>query len=876
MVYFRYLILLLSGLLLAGALSAQPAKASRVWQGRLPDSLAAFPSGARVRLPISQTDFRRGLLGRTVWGIRYRDAYRTFIDMPVLDLADAGLIPIRKGGGQQTNSLRLRDSIGREYQLRSVEKDPTRIVPEQFRSDPVLDLVRDQFTASHPLAALAVARLAEAASIYHTHPRLVYLPYQPALGEYDADFGDAVYLLEERPDDIHWMDLGSFGYPNEIIGTEKLLERWQGGYTGWLDANWLLRTRLFDFLLGDWDRHDDQWRWAVTDLGQSQRYRAIPRDRDQAFAHYDGMVLHLLRRSTPPARQWRPYTPNIRAVRWSTYNARIFDHTFLSETTAVDWQDAARQLQMALTDSLIEQAFRESWPELFYQRDAPRIIAHLKARRDNLPAIARAYYLALARRVEVTGSRQDDRFVIEALSDTRTRVSVYPAGRPDAPPRYQRTFFSAQTREIICYGLDGNDRYELVGPGRLSPLLRISGGPGLDSLVRNAPQARHWLTYGLEHGARPGWRRYRPAEYNRNASYYDYNYAGGWPYGGFNPDDGVLLGIGGRAMRFGFGREPYRVRHEFKLLTSWRNGGLYFATHSLWPQAVGALHFVLETQGQTPLYAANFYGLGNTTPNPEIVRGVSYNRVRQQMAQLNAGLRWQPAHHWRLTAGPALSWVEVKNMPDRFIAQWEEGELPDSFFDGQAFAGLDLRLQLDTVDEQRFPARGLRAQIHLGWRKAFSGGDFRYTFADADLAGYWPLDAQRRWVLASRVGGQHRFNRDFPFYAAARLGGFGPEANLRGYRRDRFAGRSAFFHNTELRWKAWTSQNRFLPFSMGMVAAIDYGRVWQPGERRSRWHNGYGGGLFFMPFDAMVFHGGAFRGNDTTRWRIYVSGEFFF
>jgi hypothetical protein len=36
-------------------------------------------------------------------------------------------------------------------------------------------------------------------------------------------------------------------------------------------------------LIGDWDRHDDQWRWAAFDEGKHTVFKAIPRDRDQAF-----------------------------------------------------------------------------------------------------------------------------------------------------------------------------------------------------------------------------------------------------------------------------------------------------------------------------------------------------------------------------------------------------------------------------------------------------------------------------------------------------------------------------------------------------------------------------------------------------------------
>jgi hypothetical protein len=36
-------------------------------------------------------------------------------------------------------------------------------------------------------------------------------------------------------------------------------------------------------LIGDWDRHYDQWRWAEYKKKGQVIYRPIPRDRDQAF-----------------------------------------------------------------------------------------------------------------------------------------------------------------------------------------------------------------------------------------------------------------------------------------------------------------------------------------------------------------------------------------------------------------------------------------------------------------------------------------------------------------------------------------------------------------------------------------------------------------
>ena len=78
-----------------------------------------------------------------------------------------------------------------------------------------------------------------------------------------------------------------------------------------VDQKWTLRSRMFDLLIHDWDRHDDQWRWARFDLaGESEKdkhriYRPIPRDRDQAFSKYDGAFIGFARLFMPFLRQLR-------------------------------------------------------------------------------------------------------------------------------------------------------------------------------------------------------------------------------------------------------------------------------------------------------------------------------------------------------------------------------------------------------------------------------------------------------------------------------------------------------------------------------------------------------------------------------------------
>ncbi|MDH3651640.1 MAG: metallophosphoesterase, partial [Saprospiraceae bacterium] len=138
---------------------------------------------------------------RFFWGDWYRHVYGQSLQVPKLDLSTThgGLKPIRRGGGMQTNSLRLGTADGRQYVVRGMEKDAQRTLPSVLKNTFVVDMMRDLFTTAHPYAAFIIPEMAKAVGIYHTNPKLYYLPKQPALGQYNASFGDGLYLFEERP-----------------------------------------------------------------------------------------------------------------------------------------------------------------------------------------------------------------------------------------------------------------------------------------------------------------------------------------------------------------------------------------------------------------------------------------------------------------------------------------------------------------------------------------------------------------------------------------------------------------------------------------------------------------------------------------------------
>ncbi|HET9433909.1 MAG TPA: hypothetical protein VFO37_09150, partial [Chitinophagaceae bacterium] len=196
------------------------------------------------------------------WGEHYRKEWSTPVKFRIvkLDTLVGGLTPYESGGGRQSKSLRLRDKNGREYVLRSVDKSFGKALPEIYQGTFIESLINDQVTIGHPYAALTIPTLAEAAGIYHTNPEIIFIPEQPALDSFNKDFANQLYLFEQRPDE-NWETAANFGNSKNIVGTEKMFSELLEDNDHSVDQLAYIRARLFDFLIGDWGRHEDQWRW---------------------------------------------------------------------------------------------------------------------------------------------------------------------------------------------------------------------------------------------------------------------------------------------------------------------------------------------------------------------------------------------------------------------------------------------------------------------------------------------------------------------------------------------------------------------------------------------------------------------------------------
>ncbi|MGJ8715649.1 MAG: hypothetical protein ACSHXG_11140, partial [Maribacter stanieri] len=311
---------------------------------------------------------------KVFWGEHYRNFYGKEVDAPVvfLDTLMGGLTPLKRGGGQQSKSLRLEDKGGKQYVMRALKKSTIKFLQanafqETYIGD-VLDgttvdkFLADFYTTSNPYTPFVIGELSDAVSVNHTNPILYYIPKQETLGVYNDEFGDELYMIEEHVGDTQ-IEAESFGKPLKILSTADVLQEINRSGKSVVDEPSYIRARIFDMLLGDWDRHEDQWRWALYKNEDGTEYCSpIPRDRDQAFSKYDGTLISFLTRVIPGLRKMQTYDEVLRSVKWFATSPYHLDLTFIHASGWEEWEKQTDHIQKELSDADIENAF-EAIPE---------------------------------------------------------------------------------------------------------------------------------------------------------------------------------------------------------------------------------------------------------------------------------------------------------------------------------------------------------------------------------------------------------------------------------------------------------------------------------------------------------------------------------
>lgn len=157
--------------------------------------------------------------------------------------------------------------------------------------------------------------------------------------------------------------------------------------------------------------------------------------------------------------------------------------------------------------------------------------------------------------------------------------------------------------------------------------------------------------------------------------------------------------------------------------------------------------------------------------------------------------------------------------------------------------GLVLNFENDTRNNALIPTWGSLVKFRIQGYQGMNTVARSFIQINPEISIYKALNTRRSIILAERLGGGITIGKT-AFYQSQFIGG---HENLLGYRQYRFAGQHALFNNLELRIKLADFASYILPGQFGLTGFFDIGRVWEPAEESRKWHNGYGGGIYYAP-----------------------------
>lgn len=784
-------------------------------------------------------------------GANYRKEWKTPIGLPVINLAteNGGLTPVKLGGGKQTRSLRVADPSGKEYNFRSIQKFITsKTLPMGLESEAAEDLVGDGISASYPYSALSIPVLAQAAGVPYLKVKLVFIPNDPRLEEFQKDFGNLpAYLEEKLPDSV------KKGYD-----TEDVIKKLKDDNDNSVDQPALLRARILDMFVMDFDRHEGQWEWGAIDKEKGKQYYPIPKDRDQAFYVNQGVI--------PGIAQWPWLIPQLEGFKAKAKNikrfngaARNVDRFFLNRLNEQDWKTATDIFLSQMTDDVIEKALAQQ-PREIQSLSVDKIIASLKQRRNYLAAETMEYYRFLARIVDVTASDKTERFNITRRNDGSVLLQVYKIAKDgDSTKIYERTFDAQDTKEIRLYGFGGDDKFVVKGNDDKIKI-RIIGGDGEDSFENTASSAKGGLVYDERSGNNKLTGKFTNKMSNDtmvnsyNPIYYKYNQVIPFISVGYNPDDGIYLGGWLRIVHHGFRKTPYKSSHTIAYNHALSSEASQFRYNAEFIGVFGRKSDLLVEADIKSPEVTNFFGYGASSIFDKNNPGeYKFYRARYFLGDVSLLLRKNFSKKVILTLGPTFQGYEMdsteKNNRNRFITQTDLNGLdPATAFAEQYYFGGRASLTVDTRDNKIIPRKGIYWNTTFRYLSGLNGASYdEVTQLNSNLSFYISI-IKNRLVLVDRIGGGHNFS-DFEFYQAQYLGS---EDNLRGYRKNRFAGDSKVYNNFEMRIRVLNFKTYLFPGSFGVMGFYDTGRIWADTDNSDDWLSGYGGGIWISPLRRLV------------------------
>jgi len=801
---------------------------------------------------------------RWLLGDKYRDLWATPVEIEVLDMGSVGggLEPVMRVGGLQTPGLALKGEDGRSYSFRATVKDPAAAIPLEFQGSGVEVIADDLMSSSIPGSDVLVPPLAEAVGVLHVEPRLVILPDDERLGEFREEFAGLVGTFMEYP-------TTGFAGSTAVLSPKEFLEARRAGPEGLVDSRAYLRARLLDLLIGDWDRHHKQWRWAhIPGLDGLQ---PIPEDRDQAFSAYDGLVMNSVRSQGAQMVNFRGKYPSIDQI---TRNGSDQDRLILTDIARDEWMAITDEVVAAVTDSVIEETV-DKLPEEYRAQIGEFLFTTLKERRAGLAEFSAKFYEYLNGQVDVNATDRSESVEVERFADGKVKLSIaVTEGEGTLDPYYDRTFVPGETKEVRVYLRAGTDHVKVSGDANHKIRVRVIAGSEQDAVGDAIGNGVDRYDFADQPEPKKAAASRGGGQMRAIFSPNELNVADTGPrdWGKistplsvlkYHKDSGLILGLGRVWEIYGFRKHPAAQRHTLRGGIAFGAGYGFLDYRGKFRTKNPIMHTEL-TLRVSGLDQLRYYGLGNETTSdlPEEAYQIDERRVTFFPAvatdlggpgTLSLGLLFRHSD----SSGTDEDTVLAQEQPIGFGKYTE--------------AGVRLHYEFDDRKTLRALEPGLQWRAEAAVFPPVADVERTYGFVEADVGWHVALGRPR---LLSFFGGGKRIWRDYPFFEAAYLGA---QANIMGYSWNRFAGDAMLYGGAHIRWSFMTVRS-WIPGEIGFITGVEAGRVFLEGEDSRKWHPTYGAGFFFAPFDRLnIIEIGFAKGDEDTffiiRSGIRFAGE---
>lgn len=811
----------------------------------------------KFKLVVPAEEYEAGYLYKILFGEHWRSLWTApvYAEILNLDTFGGGITPTEKGGGFQTKSLRFAAKDGNIYKFRSIRKDPAKVLPEELQETVVADILFDQISSSNPFAALTVVPILNALKIPQATPKIVWLPDTEKLGEFREEFKNMLGLIEIHPNENE-QDTSLFLGADKILSTYKLLDRLEEKREERVNSKAYLIARLIDAFLGDWDRHTDQWRWARINKNNSELWLPIPRDRDQVYALFDGLFPNIAAMYVKQLNSFGNSFPNPEFLSWS---GRALDDRFLPELNKSTWDSVTTFVVNTLTDSLIENSV-SLLPKSNFEIAGDRIIKELKNRRNKLAEYSDKYFRFIHKIVSINAYKKDDLAIINRIDDNITNVSIFNKKKGKNECYYNVNFDNCYTKEIRLNLLDGDDNIIVKGCVDNSPLLRIIGGKGDDSLIDSSIVNGYFLsiipissaenkTFFYDSDANTKFCKGKGTVIDK--SFYPYpkteeeRFEPGFPQKGFdlfyypyaeyNRTNGVILGINPEFTIYNFRMHPYEYQISgfaaYASIPKVYHIGLYGKFNNIIKSLPLTFSFF-----KTKLLLTNYYGYGNLTGYDKELDEHEFYKTNQEVNKISLGFEKELTDRISITFNAEFRKLET-NIYNSLISS----NIPNNKYGLGNFKSLsgELSFTSDFRDSKTFPSTGTYFLLFYKVYPKFYENNSLYQKLKIDGRAYLNMEFLNKSILALRFGGEKNFGT-YPFFDACYLGG---KENLRSYVLERFSGDASLFFQSDLRLPI-SNIKIIVNGKLGILAFAETGKVFTDIPDK-KWHPSFGSGIWF-------------------------------